>query len=56
MKIKFGIMFKLFLWYLVLISIFYGTILLLFVHIQQIMGISEHLVNRNYRISSHRRR
>jgi signal transduction histidine kinase len=52
MKMKFGIMFKLFLWYLVLISIFYGTILLLFVHIQQIMGISEHLVNRNYRISS----
>ncbi len=52
MKIKFGIMFKLFLWYLVLISIFYGTILLLFVHIQQIMGISEHIVNRNFRISS----
>jgi len=52
MKMKFGIMFKLFLWYLVLISIFYGTILLLFVHIQQIMGVSEHLVNRNFRISS----
>jgi signal transduction histidine kinase len=51
MKMKFGIMFKLFLWYLVLISIFYGTILLLFVHIQQIMGISEHIVNRNFRIS-----
>jgi signal transduction histidine kinase len=52
MKMKFGIMFKLFLWYLVLISIFYGTILLLFVHIQQIMGISEHIVNRNFHVSS----
>jgi signal transduction histidine kinase len=52
MKIKFGIMFKLFLWYMVLISIFYGTILILFFHIQQIMGISENIVNRNYRISS----
>ena len=52
MKIKFGIMFKFFLWYLVLISIFYGTILILFVHIQNIMSISEKIVNRNYRISS----
>ncbi len=52
MKIKFGIMVKFFLWYLVLISIFYGTILILFVHIQHIMGISEKIVNRNYRISS----
>jgi signal transduction histidine kinase len=52
MKIKFGIIFKFFLWYLVLISIFYGTILILFVHIQYIMGISEIIVNRNYRISS----
>jgi signal transduction histidine kinase len=52
MKVKFGIMFKLFLWYLVLISIFYGTIVILFVHIQHIMGISEQIVNRNYRISS----
>jgi signal transduction histidine kinase len=51
MKMKFGIMFKLFLWYLVLLSIFYGTILLLFVHIQQIMGVSEHIVSRNFRIS-----
>jgi len=52
MKIKFGIMFKLFLWYLVLVSIFYGTILILFFHIQQIMTISENVANRNYRISS----
>ena len=52
MKIKFGIMFKLFLWYLILVSIFYGTILILFFHIQQIMNISENVVNRNYRISS----
>jgi len=52
MKIKFGIMAKLFLWYLILVSIFYGTILILFVHIQQIMNISENIVNKNYKISS----
>ena len=52
MKINFGIMSKLFLWYLILVSIFYGTILILFVHIQQIMRISENIVNKNYKISS----
>jgi signal transduction histidine kinase len=52
MKMKFGIMFKLFLWYLILVSIFYGTILILFFHIQQIMSISENIVNKNYKISS----
>ena len=52
MKIKFGIMFKLFIWYLVLVSIFYGTILILFVHIRQIMKTSEDVVNKNYRVSS----
>jgi signal transduction histidine kinase len=52
MKINFGIMSKLFLWYLILVSIFYGTILILFVHIQHIMRISENIVNKNYKISS----
>lgn len=52
MKIKFGIMFKLFIWYLVLVSIFYGTVLILFVHIRQVMQTSEDVVNKNYKISS----
>lgn len=52
MKLKFGIMMKLFLWYFVLISIFYGTIFLLFIHIRQIVKVSEDIVNKNYKISS----
>lgn len=52
MKIKFGIMLKLFLWYFTLISIFYGTIFLLFVQIQKIMRTSEEIVNKNFKISS----
>lgn len=52
MKIKFGIMIKLFFWYFALASIFYGTIVILFVQMQQIMRISENIVNRNYKISS----
>lgn len=52
MKIKFGIILKLFSWYLVISLIFYGTILILFVHIRQLVKISEDIANRNYRISS----
>jgi signal transduction histidine kinase len=52
MKPKIGIMSKLFLWYFVLVSIFYGTIFILFIHIQEIVGISEDVVNENYRIST----
>lgn len=52
MRLRSSIMLKLFLWYLVLISIFYGTILVLFLHIQQIMTISGNIVNRHYRIAS----
>jgi signal transduction histidine kinase len=43
---------KLFLWYFVLVSIFYGTIVILFIHIQEIVRISEEVVNQNYRIST----
>jgi signal transduction histidine kinase len=52
MHIKFGIMLKLFVWYFVLVSIFYGTILVLFIHIRQIMKISENVVNKNFKVSS----
>lgn len=52
MMIKPGIMFKLFIWYFALISIFYGTIVVLFIHIQQIMQTSGGVVSRNFKISS----
>ncbi|MCE5335288.1 MAG: HAMP domain-containing histidine kinase [Desulfobacteraceae bacterium] len=52
MKIKFGIILKLLSWYVVAAVIFYGTIFSLFVHIRQLVKISEDIANRNYRISS----
>jgi signal transduction histidine kinase len=52
MKPNIGIMLKLFLWYVVLVSIFYGTIFILFIHIQDIVRISEDVVSRNYKISN----
>ncbi|MHC1730229.1 MAG: ATP-binding protein [Syntrophobacteraceae bacterium] len=52
MKMRFGIVVKLFGWYLVASLIFYGTILSLFVHIQQLVRISENIANKNYRIST----
>jgi signal transduction histidine kinase len=51
-KIRFGILVKLFAWYLLACLIFYGTILFLFVHIRELGTISEDIVNRNYRIST----
>ncbi|MFZ0928925.1 MAG: HAMP domain-containing sensor histidine kinase [Syntrophobacteraceae bacterium] len=52
MKIKSGILVKLFAWYLLACLIFYGTILSLFVHIQEFGRISEDIANRKYRIST----
>lgn len=48
----FGIRTKLFLWYLILISIFYGTIFVLLMQVNQIMQLSENMVNRNVQISA----
>lgn len=45
-------MIKLLIWYFALIFIFYGTMVVLFVHIQQIMDISGKVVNRNFKVSS----
>jgi len=56
MKSRFGIMIKLFLWYCILISIAYGTILVFFTSIQQMMKVSDNIVNRKYRISSNFKR
>lgn len=52
MKTKPGIMIKFFLWYFALVSIFSGTIFVLFVHIQHIVKVSDNIVNKNYRVSS----
>ncbi len=52
MRIKLGILVKLFAWYLLACLIFYGTILTLFVHIKELGTISEDIVSRNYRIST----
>jgi signal transduction histidine kinase len=52
MRIKVGILVKLFAWYLLACLVFYGTILTLFVHIKELGRISEDIVNRNYRIST----
>ncbi|MDY0041339.1 MAG: HAMP domain-containing sensor histidine kinase [Desulforhabdus sp.] len=48
----FGIRTKLFLWYLILLSIFYGTIFALLMQVSQIMQTSETMVNRNVQISA----
>jgi signal transduction histidine kinase len=56
MKIKFGIMIKLFLWYFAIISISYGTIVVFFAYLQQIMKVSDDIVNKKYRISSNSKR
>jgi len=49
---KTGIRSKLLLWYLILLSIFYGTILVLILQIRQIMHISEAMINSNLEISA----
>ncbi len=45
-------MLKLFVFYVVLVTIFYGTIALLFIHIRHIVKLSENVVNVDYRIAS----
>lgn len=49
---KSGIRSKLLLWYLILLCIFYGTILVLILQIRQIMHISEAMINSNLEISA----
>jgi signal transduction histidine kinase len=56
MKIRFGIMIKLFLWYFAIISISYGTIIVFFAYLQQIMKVSDNIVNKKYRIASNSKR
>ncbi|MCP4104180.1 MAG: HAMP domain-containing histidine kinase [Desulfobacteraceae bacterium] len=47
-----GITGKLFIWYLVFVIIFFGTVFILYINVRQMMRISEGIVNKNYKISS----
>ncbi len=49
---NYGITQKLILWFLIIVLIFYGTILVLYINVQQVVKISEKIVNKNYTISS----
>src|SRR5512143_1492293 len=52
MKIRFGIIIKLFFWYFAIIFISYATIVVFFAYLQQIMKVSDAIVNKKYKISS----
>lgn len=52
MKIRFGLMMKFLLWHLVIVGIFFLTIIFLFFHINQIKEASEKIVNKRYMLSS----
>jgi signal transduction histidine kinase len=51
MKQRFGIMTKFFWWYFVIIAIFSGTIIVLFLHIHLIIRVSDKIVNNRYKLS-----
>jgi len=52
MKLRFGITGKLLVWFLVIIAIFYGTILILYINVQQVVGLSGSIVAKNLAIAS----
>ena len=52
MSPRYGITTKLFTWFLVSVLIFYGTLLILFTNVKQIVEISENIVKKNYEITS----
>lgn len=49
---SYGITSKLLIWFGVVVSIFYGTILVLYINVQQVVKISETIVTKNYTIAS----
>jgi len=51
-KPKYGITSKLFVWFFITLLIFYGTILVLYINFQEIVKLSEDIVNKNTKISS----
>ena len=48
---SYGITGKLLIWFFAIVSIFYGTILVLYLNFQQVARISERIVSKNYAIS-----
>lgn len=52
MALKFGITGRLLVWLSTFVLIFYGTILILFLNIQQIVKITENIVSNNFEVSS----
>ena len=52
MNLRFGITGKLLVWFLVIIAIFYGTILVLYINVQQVVKMSGSIVAKNYAIAS----
>lgn len=52
MNLRLGITGKLLIWFLVIIAIFYGTILVLYINVQQVVGLSGSIVAKNYAIAS----
>ena len=51
MKLRFGIISKLLVWFFIPVIIFYVTIILLYMDVQKIVGISEGIISKNTRIS-----
>ena len=52
MKSRSGIMMKLFVWYFILLSLLYGTIIVLFMHNQRILDVSSTIVDKKFEISA----
>jgi signal transduction histidine kinase len=52
MNLRFGITGKLLVWFLVIIAIFYATILVLYINVQQVVRLSGSIVAKNYAIAS----
>ena len=52
MNIRYGITGKLLVWFLIVIAIFYGTILVLYINVQEVVRLSESIVAKNYAIAS----
>ena len=50
---SYGITGKLLIWFFAVVSIFYGTILILYLNFQQVVHISERIVSKNYAVSDH---
>ncbi len=52
MNFRYGITGRLLIWFLIVVSIFYGTLLVLYINVQQVVKLSEKIVGKNYIVSS----